>query len=122
MRSHPSFPLTNAIREFAEAPRGSVRAAQESPLSAERKRWSPLMKTHTTPLPAAAICAVVGSGIGVPVGTADAVTLGVGVGVDALVAVGLGLELGVGVDAAGAHADRTKAMNRKSCFFTPHPL
>ena len=75
---------------------------------------SPLMKTHTTPLPAAATCAVVGSAIGVPDGVTDDVALGVCVGAPVLVAVAVGLELGVGVDAAGAHAEMKSAMNRKS--------
>src|SRR3954467_10685341 len=65
VRSHPSFAFTNATRAFAETPCGSARCVQVSPLSVERNKWSPLMKSHTTPLPAGAICAVVGSAIGV---------------------------------------------------------
>jgi hypothetical protein len=40
--------------------------------------------------------------------------LGVCVGAAVLVAVAVGLELGVGVDAAGAHAEMTSAINRKT--------
>jgi hypothetical protein len=77
------------------------------------------MKSHTTPLPAAAICAVVGSGIGVALGALDGVAVGAVVGVAvgvlaAAVAVGVAL----GVDAAGAHALRRMRMNAKTVFLT----
>src|ERR1700741_793732 len=81
------------------------------------------MKTQTTPFPAAATCAVVGSGIGVLDGRTDAVAVGVGVAAGVCVAVALvvGIGLPVGVDAAGAHAAMRRmkrTMGRNSWFFT----
>jgi hypothetical protein len=75
-----------------------------------------LTNTHTTPLPAAAICALVGSGIGVPLGAGDtvgaavAVAVGAAVGLGAVVLVVVGLALAAGLSAPGAHALRRSAM------------
>jgi hypothetical protein len=120
-RSHPSFAFTNAIRAFAEMPCGSVRCVQLSPLSVERNKWSPLMNTQTTPLPAAAICAVVGSAIGVPDGAAEGGALGVGVAlgvcVAAAVLVPVGVTLALGVDAAGLHATMRRIARESNLWF-----
>jgi hypothetical protein len=72
------------------------------------------MKTQTTPLPAAAIWAPVGSAIGVADGRTVEVAVGVGEGVALLVVVGV--LLGVGVEAAGAHA-AIAVMSRDSRLF-----
>jgi hypothetical protein len=69
-----------------------------------------------TPLPAAAICAAVGSAIGVPDGRTVEVAAGVGDGVALLVSVGV--LLGVGVDAAGTQAAMAVTSRNSMLLFT----
>jgi hypothetical protein len=79
------------------------------------------MNTQTTPLPAAAICAEVGSAIGVPDGAAEDGALGVGVAlgvcVAAAVLVPVGVILELGADAAGPHATMKRIGRQTNLLF-----
>ncbi len=82
-------------------PLGSERSTHVEPRSSERKRWSTLTSIHTTPLPAAASSAELGSGIG------EALDETAG---DGVAPRGVGVELGVAVTGAVCVGEASAAL------------
>ena len=76
------------------------------------------MKTHNTPLPAAAICADVGSAIGVVLGRVEGVAVAGALEVAGALVAGDAVGDDDGEDAAGAHAPNTTKRTNSKRFLT----